>query len=236
MDLISVLAIALFAGAAIPAGGALALWAEARPGRLGPHVKQGVVAFGGGVLVAAVALVLVPQGADFLAAHWALASFALGGLAFAALDRVLERGGGSRAQTVAMMTDFLPEALALGMLLATGAEAGPLLALLIALQNLPEGFNAFEEARGQGAGASGLLARFGLLSLLGPLMAWLGHDLMRESPELMGAIMLFAAGGILFLMFQDIAPEAHADVNEAMPAVGAVAGFLLGLAGHLYIG
>jgi len=46
--------------------------------------------------------------------------------------------------------------------------------------------------------------------------------------------MLFAAGGILYSVFQDIAPQAKLD-RHWLPALGAIAGFMLGLAGHMII-
>lgn len=188
------------------------------------------------MLVAAVALVLVPQGGDWVGTVPAVAAFLAGGLAFAAADRALKRHGGSQAQFLAMMTDFLPEALALGALLVAGTGGGPLLAVLIALQNLPEGFNAFEEGReSHGKSARVLLLRFAGLALLGPLMAGLGVVFVESYTGILGAVMLFSAGGILYLTFEDIAPEAHEEGN-GLPALGAVAGFAIGLAGHLLIG
>jgi ZIP family zinc transporter len=220
----------------MPVGGALALWAEARPGRLGPAARHGIMAFGGGVLVAAVALVLLPHGSEWLRPGPAIVAFACGGLAFAAVDRALKARGRSQAQFLAMLTDFLPEALALGALLVSGSHAGALLAMLIALQNLPEGFNAFDEARrSRNAAALPLLFRFSLLTLLGPLMALIGVAFVEHHPEVLGAVMLFSAGGILYLTFEDIAPGAHAAAS-GLPALGAVGGFTLGLAGDLFIG
>ena len=46
--------------------------------------------------------------------------------------------------------------------------------------------------------------------------------------------MLFAAGGILYLLFQDIAPQSRVNRYWA-PALGAVAGFGVGMAGHLLV-
>jgi ZIP family zinc transporter len=46
--------------------------------------------------------------------------------------------------------------------------------------------------------------------------------------------MLFAAGGILYLTFEDIAPQAHLARRWA-PALGAVAGFMLGLLGQMLL-
>ena len=103
---------------------------------------DGVIAFGGGVLVAAVALVLVPEGIDLMPGWMALTTFLAGGICFFFIDRTLGRSGKSMGQLMAMLVDYLPEAIALGAMLATGAEAGLLLALLIGLQNFPEAFNA----------------------------------------------------------------------------------------------
>ncbi|MGB3407360.1 MAG: hypothetical protein WBA67_07680, partial [Jannaschia sp.] len=81
---------ALFAGAMIPLGGWLARGTSSK-GAL-PH---GLVAFGGGALLSAVALVLVPDGAERLPAAIAVTVFIAGGVAFAALDRAIARLGGT---------------------------------------------------------------------------------------------------------------------------------------------
>jgi ZIP family zinc transporter len=47
--------------------------------------------------------------------------------------------------------------------------------------------------------------------------------------------MLFAAGGILYLIFQDIAPQSKLK-NHRAPSLSAVAGFLLGVIGKVIIG
>ena len=91
---------------------------------------------------------------------------------------------GDKTQLLAMLLDFLPEAAALGALLATGDPVGALLALIIGLQNLPEAFNAYRELRAARLGG-GRWAVFGLLTLcamLGPAAAALSHayDLIRS--------------------------------------------------------
>lgn len=47
--------------------------------------------------------------------------------------------------------------------------------------------------------------------------------------------MLFAAGGILYIIFQDIAPQSKLK-NHWAPPLGAVAGFLLGVLGQVWAG
>lgn len=46
--------------------------------------------------------------------------------------------------------------------------------------------------------------------------------------------MLAAAGGILYITFQDIAPQARL-ARHWGPPLGAVLGFVVGLAGHMWL-
>jgi ZIP family zinc transporter len=223
------------AGAAMPLGGALAWWEHIRNPLLRDQVLHGVAAFGGGALASAVALVLVPEAAEVLPPVLAVALFAAGGIVFFVADGLLQRSGGSGALLLAMLLDFLPEAMALGAMLVTDAATARLLALMIFLQNLPEGFAAFREMRRANSPGWHLLLAFAGLAVLGPLCALAGLFWLSEAREVLGGIMIFAAGGILYLLFQDIAPKAHSS-RSGLPALGAVAGFALGLAGELLLG
>jgi ZIP family zinc transporter len=223
------------AGLSIPIGAALAL---CRFGLLSEfaasEARHGIVAFGAGALLAAVALVLIPEGAARLQPVPALIWFVLGALIFALIDRVLANSGSKAAQFLAMMMDYLPEAMALGALVIGDFEAALLVALLIGLQNLPEGFNAMEEMRSSSKrNPLILLLLFGLMVPLGPVAAYVGF-MIGPASVLIGAIMMLASGGILYLMFQDIAPQIPLE-NAWLPPFGAVLGFLLGLAGDLLI-
>lgn len=229
------LTLAALAGLTIPLGGAVAAFERVRPQWLEQELRHSVIAFGGGALLAAVALVLVPEGSAELDNGPALLCFLAGGGVFLAADRLVTEKAGAMAQLMAMLLDFAPEAMAMGASLTLHSETAILLAGLIALQNFPEGFNAFREVRaGTNAGIFRILAFFVLLALMGPACAAFGYEFLTEARRLLGAIMLFAAGGILYLIFQDIAPQAKLERYWA-PPLGAVAGFALGLAGHLAI-
>lgn len=251
-------------------GGLLAAFENIRPRWLEEELRHSIIAFGGGALISAIALVLVPEGCRHLSplpvAFW----FTLGGICFMGLDVLLARIHSPAGQLMAMLADFIPEAMALGAAFATGENTGPLLALLIGIQNLPEGFNAFRELTWAGThkitaggcehdmvahekcehGAQSspsetpstttgrtrwsLLGIFALMSLLGPAAALIGLFVLAGSPTVIAAIMLFAAGGILYLTFADIAPEAKLEQHWA-PPLGAVAGFLTGLIGQMIL-
>ncbi len=233
------LVLAAAAGFAIPLGGLLALLigADARSKDTGPRAElfHAIVAFGGGALLSAVCLVLVPEGIAHVPPAAALFWLGAGGVAFMFADRALKSRGGGAAQLMAMLLDFVPEAMALGAILASDRTRAMLLALLIALQNLPEGFNAYREVlAAHKIRPWRLLALFAALACIGPASAAFGLLYLESHAAILGALMLFSGGGILYLMFQDIAPQAVLE-RHWVPPLGAVAGFMLGLAGYLYL-
>ena len=221
------------AGACIPVGAGLAHIEHIRPRWLEQELRHFVIAFGGGVLVGAVALVLVPEGVERLPQPLAAVVLLLaGGTAFMALDRSQAKRHQPAPQFSAMAADFVPESLALGGMFAANAEGALLLALLIGLQNLPEGFNAWRELATGQFSRSRALGLMALLALLGPVCGAIGWFWLADQDALLGSIMLFAAGGILYLTFQDIAPQARLERHWA-PPLGAVLGFALALVGEM---
>lgn len=231
--LIEAVALALAAGAAIILGAGLGAVERLAPAWLRMEFRHALAAFGGGILLAAVAFVLVPHGTETLAIAPALIALLAGGGLFLLIDKRLQDSGARLAQFSAMLLDFIPEALALGALLASGAPSAALLAVIIALQNLPEGFNAYRELRGPGLklGRTASLAALAGCALLGPAAASIGYLVLSDAPQAMAALMLTAAGGVLYLTFQDIAPQVPLE-NAWAPPLGAVAGFALGVGAH----
>ena len=139
-DWISIVLLTLMAGIAMPIGAYIAGIEHIRPRWLETEVRHSVIAFGGGALLAAVALVLVPEGVQQLNLLTIIACFISGGVVFMALDIYLAAKDTPAGQLVAMLSDFIPEALALGATFVVSKTSGFLLAGIIALQNLPEGF------------------------------------------------------------------------------------------------
>ncbi|MCV6589823.1 MAG: divalent cation transporter [Marinobacterium sp.] len=232
----NVVGLTLMAGLAMPLGGVLAMVEHIHNDWLEQEFRHGVMAIGAGALLSAVALVLVPEGRSVLSLPWVMFCFMAGGLLFMWLDRYLAARNSESAQLVAMLADFVPEALALGATLASGSPAALLLAMVMVVQNIPEGFNACRELSARsGASRPRILIAFMLLSLLGPLAGLAGYFWLVNWPELVGAVMLFASGGILYLVFQDIAPQIPLKKHWA-PPMGAVAGFLVGVTGQMLIG
>lgn len=223
------------AGAASFVGGVFAWTEGTAETKAKREMVHGLVAFGGGILVAAVAFALAPEGMALLPPLWLAGLFLGGGVAFCCLDAWLAQNGGSRAQFMAMLMDFIPEAISLGAVFGHDRHLGFLLAMFIGAQNLPEGFNAYREVVGSGSKPRKVLVVLLAISLLGPLAACIGHLFLQNQPQLTASIMSFAAGGILYLIFQDIAPASKMRRHWA-PPLGAVLGFIVGMIGKQVIG
>ena len=229
-SVVYVVIMALVAGLAMPAGGLLARVEGVFPAWLDEELRHGILAMGAGALLSAVALVLVPDGMKELGTAASCISFLLGALAFMWLDIWLARKQLPASQLASMLSDFIPESIALGTTAALGGGS-VLLGLLIAVQNFPEGFNAFRELKAADHYSSRrILFMFLLMALLGPVLALFGYFVLAEYTVIVSTIMLFAAGGILYSVLQDIAPQVRMENNWA-PPLGGILGFMIGMLG-----
>lgn len=226
----------LFAGITIFLGGLLARTFEKLISKeLKTYTLHWTIAFGGGILIAAIAFVLTPKAIQTFSVLVMATIFAAGAIVFFLLDRAIAKRKGVLAQTMAMMMDFVPESIALGATFMHNHRLGMLLAFFIGLQNLPESFNAYFDLRMSNQSPKKVLIIFFVLSFFGVIAALAGRFLLVNQVKLTQGIMLFAAGGILYLIFQDIAPLSRAE-KRWEPALGAMLGFLVGMIGTKVLG
>jgi len=236
MDQLLLIALySMISGITIIVGGTLARIDPIPEGERKQEALHAIVAFGGGIMLAAVAFVLAPRGVEVLTVPVLVTGFVSGSVVFFLLDRALERRGGSIAQLMAMLMDFIPEAIALGAVFAHDHRLGLLLAVFIGLQNLPEGFNAYRDLVSSHFTSRQSLAILTPLSFIGIAAACLGFFCLSDAPNAVAALMVFAAGGIVYLTFQDIAPLSKM-TNHWGPALGASAGFMVGMVGEKILG
>lgn len=223
-------------GACILAGALVARIERIRPRWLEQELRHSVIAFGGGILIAAIAFVLLPEGKRYIgSAGWRVTLFLSGGVVFMLLERYLSTTRRQMPQTFAMLLDFIPESLAMGGMFALGSPSAPLLAVLIGMQNLPEGFNAYREL----FAVAGYRVRHTLTIMLimilpGPVAGIIGWSIAADHPQIVGGTMLFASGGILYLLFQDIAPQSRLERHWA-PTLGAVLGFCFAMLAEMLV-
>lgn len=138
------------------------------------------------------------------------------------------------SQLLSMVSDFIPEAIAMGAVFSQNLKLGTLLAIIIGIQNLPESFNAYMDLNKNYSSRKCLFILF-LLSFMGVLCALGGYYFFSDLPIIVGALMLFSAGGVIYLIFQDIAPMSKLKKNW-IPALGASLGFLAGMMGVKILG
>ena len=225
-----------FAGATVFIGGLLANLFDhhVKDSPVKYEIVHTLMSFGAGIILSAIALVLVPKGMEALSIWGVIGSFSLGAILFMLIDKRLAKSGDQQATLLAMMMDFIPESIALGALFAIEPQMALLLAVFIGLQNLPESFNSFRDLVQSGFSVKKTLVIFFILSFFGIISALVGHFLLRPHPDLTAHLMVFASGGILYLLIQDIIPESKLDSNY-MTSLGATLGFLIGIAGEMII-
>lgn len=198
------------------------------------EITHALMSFGAGIILSAVALVLVPEGLKELSVVAAMASFLAGSIIFMLIDCYLDKRGGQNATLLAMLMDFVPESIALGAVFAVESETAMLLAVFIGLQNLPESFSSFRDLVQSGFSVTKTLIIFFALSFFGIVGALIGHFFLQDSASITAHLMLFASGGILYLLVQDIIPESKLESSH-IASLGATLGFLVGIAGEMLI-
>ena len=104
-----VIIFALLAGLAMPMGALIARIEHFQSDWFEAEIRHLVIAFGGGALLSAVALVLVPEGMANLSLTVGLLFFIGGSLSFMAIDILLVRINTPASQLAAMLADFIPE-------------------------------------------------------------------------------------------------------------------------------
>jgi zinc transporter, ZIP family len=214
-----------------------------------------VTAFGGGILLAAIALELVPE-ADERAGLWLTAAmFGAGTLVYVGADALLSRdreitavrrsahaaaagrpmemsrhmASAARGESIAagIFVDGVPESLALGLTLAEGG-VGVALLVGILVGNLVEAYGAAQPIIAAGrsrAFAVCLLGAIGV-SLVGATVLG-GTVLSDASDSLIGSAEALASGAVLAVVAISIVPYAFEEVSRWV-AVATAAGFVAG--------
>lgn len=225
-----------FAGVTVFIGGVLANY-------FNHHIKESPVkyeiihtlmSFGSGIMLSALALVLIPEGMEQLNLLPIVFSFLFGAILFMIINQYLAKKGGKSATLLAMLMDFIPESIALGAVFAIEPDMALLLAVFIGLQNLPEAFNSFRDLIQSGFTVRKTLILFFFLSFFGVVGALIGHYFLRDYPDLTAHLMIFASGGILYLLIQNIIPESKLE-KSYLTSLGAILGFLVGIIGDKII-
>jgi len=191
-----------------------------------------------GVVVAVVAVELMPRALEAEPAWLIVLAFFLGGVFYAAVDWAIQRlndrfGGEGGAGPWVIFFGVSVDLFSDGIMVGTGSTVAVGLGLLLALgqvpSDVPEGFATIANFRRQGVSRWMrllLAAAFAVPIFLG---ATIGYWLMRVAPELNKLLLLtFTAGVLSTLAVEELVPEAVEEIPEhPLSSLAFMGGFAL---------
>lgn len=232
MSLWTLLLLSLLPGAGNFAGGMIAEFGKST-GRLlnwALHAASGIV-------IAIVAVEILPEALKSLAGWWIAAAFGAGGVAYiliqTGIDKLLSGGEGDRTSMwmiyVAVAVDLTSD----GLMLGSGAAVSSSMAMVLAagqvLADVPEGYASIANFRDKGLprGRRILLSASFILFCVGA--ALLSYLLLRGAGEgLKMAALSFVAGLLTVAAVEDMLEEAHEAKSDNRRSILAfVGGFVL---------
>lgn len=225
--------------------------------RLPSNVAALVTAFGGGVLLVAVALELVPEADANAGTALTAAGLLAGTLIYVAADRWLSRdeememmrrsghaaaagmsmempkdtSGLARGEAIAagIFIDGVPESIALGLTISEGeGEVGVALLAGILIGNVVEAYGAAQPILAAGRSRRFALVLLGAIGLALAFATVLGGTVLADASEsLVGTAQAIAAGAVLAVITIAVVPYAFSEVSTRV-ATATVLGFILG--------
>lgn len=202
-----------------------------------------VMAYGSGVLIAALCFEQIPE-AQRLGGLWpTLSGLLIGGTVFVLADEYLDHlerhhrsrlpGKGSLVGLLIAAGAFLdgiPESLGLGLGLLGGGNISAVMLVAIFLANLPEGLASAAGLKGEGRSAGYVFTLWGVIVLLSGIAAMVGPALMAQvSPLWLSFALGFSAGAVLCMLVDTLIPEAFAETH-ALTGLITLSGFMTAFA------
>jgi ZIP family zinc transporter len=215
--------------------------------RLPTRLTAGIMAFGCGVLISAIAYDLLEDGFQE-GGIWAIVAGAIiGSLAYTIADWWISRSGGKNrkrsgdqqqkqdeggglAIAVGSLLDGIPESLVLGVGLLGGKGVSPAMLAAIFLSNFPEGLSSATGMKRAGRSTGYVFGLWSVIVLVSGLSALAGAALLDgASHQIVATVDAVAAGALLTMVVDTMIPEAVAGEHKATGLL-AVAGLLVAFA------
>lgn len=232
-DIWTVLLLALLPGAGNFLGG---MAAEIR--KPSPRFLNWALHAASGIVIAIVALELMPRALGTLAGWWIAVAFAAGGLAYVVLESIVnhfqgrEAGEGRRRMWMiygAVAVDLTSDGLMIGSGSAVSSSLAVVLAAGQVLADVPEGYATVASFRAKGVprGKRIVFAASFFVYVVGAAMV--AYFLLRDASQpLKMAALVFVAGLLTVAAVEDMLEEAHeAHTDSRRSVIALIGGFTL---------
>jgi len=210
-----------------------------------------IMAFGSGVLVAALSFSLMEEAFNLSQSIPSVAiGFILGGISYSAANRILDKkskddssvrarkrshgensGGGKSTSGLSLLVgsimDNIPENMALGISLVTGGAVNVVLIAAIFISNFPEGLASTHGMKANGRSKKYILFLWSIAVVIGTISTAIGFAVLsKTSPAIISIAISFAAGAILVMLAESMIPEAFEEGGSKI-GLAAMAGFVI---------
>jgi ZIP family zinc transporter len=207
----------------------------------------GVMAFGSGVLISALAFELMDEAYGRGSILAVGAGFLIGAAVYTGINVLLAKQGarhrkrsgdqqpkadegGGLSIAVGSLLDGIPESIVIGISLIAGGTIGFVTVAAVFLSNLPEGLSSAAGMRQAGRSPRYVFGLWTGIALICGVSSLLGFVVFQGlSPEAVAATMAVAAGAILAMLVDTMIPEAFAVAHDFAGLI-TVAGFLVAFA------
>ncbi len=200
-----------------------------------------VMAFGSGILIAALSFELVDGALSQAGTLWVALGFMAGAALFSLINHRLnlpKHRKRSRQQTdnkgvaiaAGTLLDGIPESIAIGLLVASGGKLSLATIAAIFISNIPEALSSTAGMRGAQRSGWFILRLWVGMAVCSGLFAIIGAVFFGSAPDHVKALITcIAAGGIFAMVVETMIPEAFAETHEMSGLVAAL-GFVVAVA------